>query len=338
MDIFEPREMTEALLESKSPKMWLRDRYFSNVKTHATSKVDIMIMEGSRKLAPYVSPRSEGVVMDKYAKKAETYEPPLLKPKDYTSAQDILKSVSTGDTIYNSESPEVRAGKQLNEDLLRMDEAIDRAEEVQARQALFDGKIVVKGKGVDDEVDFQFSAAQKPVLTGTALWTHADATPLEDIQTWKKIPGKAGGAVPTDIVMGADAFDAFMAHDSVKEAFDNRRIVEGQIDFEELAPGVTYVGRLSRAGLDIFTYDDYYFDDVADDDVPMVPVDKVLLCTPNADFRRHYGVIPEMPPIEAQRYVKSEEKFDPAAREVIIQSAPLCVPHQKNSIVVGKVV
>jgi len=281
------------------------------------------------------------VVMDKDGKKAETYEPPLLKPKDFTTSQDILKSVSLGDTIYNSETPEVRAAKQLNRDLLRMDEAIDRAEEVQARQALFDGKIVIKGKGVDEEVDFGFTAAQKPVLTDAALWSADTSAPLDDIVKWKKIPGKAGGAVPTDIVMGADAFDAFMAHDSVKEAFDNRRIVEGNINYEELAPGVTYVGRLARAGLDIFTYDDYYFDEdsgASGEDVPMVPVDKVLLVSPNADFRRHYGVIPEMPPIEAQRYVKSEEKFDPAAREVIIQSKPLCVPHQKNSIVVGKVV
>jgi hypothetical protein len=338
MDIFAPHTMTRSLVESKTPRMFLRDTFFGVIETHPTTAVSIYIIEGKRKVAPYVNPMSEGVIMEKDGQRAETYTPPLLKPKDYTTADRALKLVSQNDTIFNSESPQVRAAKQLREDMLSIDHAIDRAEEIQAAQALFEGKIIVKGKGVNHAIDFGLTAAQKPVLTSTAKWTDAASSPLSDLQTWQIQSTKASGKVPTDVIFGADVLSAFLDHADVKEAFDSRNIHTGEMSFEDGESGAMKIGTIARLGLTIWSYSEWYLDEVSQLEIPMVPANKLVMLSRRADFRRHYGVIPEVIPVQAQRYVKTKEIFDPAGREILIQSAPLCVPHEKNTLVIAQAV
>ena len=154
VSLFEPRTMLEMVNSEFRARSFLRDRYFSNKKTFNTPTVDIDIKgPGKRKLAPFVSPRIGGTLDLRNGYKTTTYKPAFIAPYRVCTAEDALQRLP-GEHLYSGRSPEERAASILAEDLNEMDKEITRTEEVMCAQALTTGKIIIKGEGVDDQVEF----------------------------------------------------------------------------------------------------------------------------------------------------------------------------------------
>ena len=56
INIYEPRYLAEAVRTAPPICTFLRDRFFSKVKTFPTKNVDIDIVKGNRKMAAFVHP------------------------------------------------------------------------------------------------------------------------------------------------------------------------------------------------------------------------------------------------------------------------------------------
>jgi hypothetical protein len=113
----------------------------------------------------------------------------------------------------------------------------------------------------------------------------------------------------------------------------------GQIDPIALNEmGVKYWGYLNEPGIDIYTYCEWYIDPVDKIEKPMIQDDKVILIDPSARFERHYGMIKDLKGNGvAARFPKSWEQEDPSVRWIMLQSAPICAPHQIDAITVATV-
>ncbi|PCJ51688.1 MAG: capsid protein, partial [Planctomycetota bacterium] len=62
---------------------------------------------------------------------------------------------------------------------------------------------------------------------------------------------------------------------------------------------------------------------------PMIPEDTLILGADNARTARHYGAIHDLDATAAVQYFpKSWTQEDPSVRFVMLQSAPLVIPHQ----------
>lgn len=350
-DVFETREMIEALNEQFAPKSFLLNTYFPRIETHDTSAIDIDIIKGKRRLAPFVSPRAKGRIVKRDGRRLRTYRPPYLKPKRTTDAEQALKRTA-GEPLYAGQrTPMDRAMEILAQDLSDLTMTIERREEWMAAQALFTGKIVVQGVTddgddatvVDDEIDFQMAASHQITLTGNALWTDtANSTPLTNLRTWKRLIAQDSGLSARVAVFGQNAMTAFLDHPKVKDSLDTRRIDRGLIDPMELPDGVTYWGYLKDPGCDVYTYDEWYLDDLGAEQ-PMVPVDKIILGATNARAIRHYGAIQDLDAVddgmvETRWYPKSWVTKDPSVRNILVQSAPMVVPHQVDGFLFAKTV
>ena len=55
IDIFEVRSMLRQIEQMKAAQSFLRDMFFPEVNVSTTPKVDIDIVKGKRRVAPYVS-------------------------------------------------------------------------------------------------------------------------------------------------------------------------------------------------------------------------------------------------------------------------------------------
>lgn len=237
-------------------------------------------------------------------------------------------------------SPQQRAADILTKDLAELTGYSERRAEWMAAQGLFTGLVPVKGEidegddaaVVDDVIDFEMQASHKVTLTTPALWSETTGTPITDLRDWKRLISQDSGKTARAVVMGSSVIDPFLDHAQVKGRLDNRRMEMGLISFDDLGPGVTYIGFLSDPGLDVYSYDEWYVDD-AGDSQPMVPVDKILMGATDAMAIPHYGAIQDLDAIEAgmveaRWYPKSWREKDPSVRFVMVQSAPLPVPHQ----------
>lgn len=336
VDMFNIRTMLAALEQMHTPRTFLLDTFFKEERVFTTEAVDIDVIKGKQRLAPFVSPLHEGKVVERTGFTANSFKPPYIKQKMAFTAQDLLKR-APGETIYQGDqTPEQRAQKQLGKDLIELDEMITRREEWMAASALNTGKITVVGDGVNAEIDFKMDASHKVTLAGAALWTDAASDPLADLRAWKQTAAKDSGLVPDVAVFGADVYKAFVKHANVKGQLDTRRITLGQIDPKLLPSGASYIGTVEQ--LDIYTYDEYYLDDNAVLQ-PMVPVDKIFLGSTKAKTTRLYGAILDLKALAAvKRFPKSWEQEDPSIRWVMLQSAPVVCPTQIDAFMSIKAV
>lgn len=354
IDIFETREMIQPLNTMFTPRSFLLNTFFTEPpQIHDAEAIDIDIYKGKRRLAPFVSPRSQGRALKREGRTTRTYKPPYVKPFRSCDAESILKRGLGQTSYFPGTTPMDRAMDELGKDLVELTESIERREEWMASKGLFTGVVPVKGEidegddaaVVDDEIDFQMSASHKVTLAGNARWTqntHADSVLATNLRDWKRLISQDSGKTARVLVLGANVVDPFLDHPQIKDRLNNRRIETGQLNIDELEDGVTYMGFLSDPGVDIYTYDEWYIDDDGNTQ-PMVPVDQVLLGATNAKAIRHYGPIKDLDAIDsgmvATRYFpKSWKEKNPSVRYVMVQSAPIVVPHEIDAFLTATVI
>lgn len=341
MDMFTTRTMM-AMIEAgkKTNNTWLRDRYFGYRPTFNTQKIDFDIVgKGGRKIAPFVNPKVGGVVLEREGYSTNSFEAPELSPMRVTTAEDMLKRLP-GETVYAGKTPEERAAEILGRDLSDLDDIITRREEAMCAEALFSGKVTVKGTGYDEVINFWggLGENEKPKTTLTKKWSATDVTAadiLADIRAIKRAMVKNGGFAPRDMILGSKVYDLLMKMFIEAKCLDNRRVDLGFIKPQELPSGVTYMGYLNEVGIDIYAYDEWYINDEGKE-VPMVPETACLLASPDTKTMLAYGVVALAGDDDVKFYEGARvpdswvQRANPSGRIVQIKSRPLPVIQQVN--------
>ncbi|MDX8367776.1 major capsid protein [Cytobacillus sp. IB215665] len=338
ISLYDPRTMLEAVRQMKPVNTFLKDTFFSNNRTFTTETVDVDYYKGRRKMAPFVSPRLAGKVIAREGFDTKSFKAPLIKPKRVITADDLSKR-SMGENIYSGSTPEERQAEMLANDLMELDDMITRREEWMASQVLFTGQVHMVGDGVDQVLDFNFT--NKVVLTGSKLWDDPNSNPYADLKEWRLKVIKASGTTPDRVILASDVTESFINHPKTKELLDNRRIIMGQINPQTFPNGVTYLGSISALGLDIYSYDEWYYDDETDPEnpteKPMVPEGTVFLGSTRSRSSMLYGAVniiqngENFGTFEGTRIPKSWVQNDPDARFLQINSRPLPVPHEVDA-------
>lgn len=337
ISMFDTRTMLPMLQVGKPANTFLLDRYFSNIERFTTKKVDIDLVKGKRRMAPFVHPKIGGKTVDGLGYKTESYEPPEVSPDMVTTAEDMLQR-SPGENIYGGESPATRAAKKLGQDLAELDDIITRREEWMAAQALFTGKIDIVGEGYDEVLQYwPTDPAEQPFLALAAgeRWNEDTSNPRQDLRDARTKIMQESGVTPRDAILGADAAAAYLDNPALVKQLDTRRIDTGAIDPQNLPGGVTYLGYDKLSSLDLWTYDEWYLDD-AGEEQPMVPTKLVLIGSPEVRTTRAYGLVTLMkgndqaPEFYAEARVPDSwtQRKNPAGRIVQIKSKPMPIINQ----------
>ncbi len=339
MDMFDTRTMLRALEQMLPVSTVFLTTFFSQVEVSDTKYVDIDIYKGKRRLASFVSPRLQGKLVERRGYESFTYEPPYIKPKMITTAADLLKR-EMGQTIYPAGiNPQSRAERQLGKDLAELEEQITRREEWMAAQAIQLGQIEVIGDGIEDTIDFNMASSHLITLSGTDLWTDTtNSNPERDLEDWAELILQDSGLVVDTIIMGKDAARAFVDHPKVAAKLDNLRMFIGRVAPEKIRAGMRYIGTLNSVS-DIYVYHEWYYDEFSKTEKPMMDPKKVVMGSTAARCTKHYGAIQDLRATgSVPRFPKSWEEEDPSARFLMVQSAPLPVPHQIDGFVTSKVI
>lgn len=341
INIYDPRVMLSAIQQILPVNTFLKNTFFPNIVTFPTEKVDVDYSKGRRKMAPFVSPRLPGTLLERPGFTTKTYTAPMIKPKTVLTADDLQKR-GMGEHIYSGKSPDERAAEKMARDMAELDETITRREEWMVSQVLFTGKVEMIGDGVDEYIDFDFT--NKVVLTGDSKWANPKSNPLGDLKNWRLSIIQKSGITPDMVVMASDVVDAFINHPGVQKVMDTQRIILGKIDPRVLPNGVTYIGSISSLGLDIYSYDEWFFDESDEVEKPLVPSGSVMVASTRARSSLLYGAVTLADEknggfitYEATRVPDSWMKKDPAARFLQINSRPLPVPHEVDSWYVAQV-
>lgn len=347
MDMFTTRTMLPMVdLNNQENHVFLRDRFFANRVTFDTQKVDIDIIgRGERRLAPFVNPKIGGVVFERQGFSTNSYEAPEVSPMRVTTAEDMLKR-QPGENMYSPKSPNERAAEQLGRDLWDLDRIINRREEAMCAEALFTGKITIKGEGYDEELNYWPSnPAEQPKTVLATKWDNSSGDPMADLRAFRRQMIKDSGVTPRELICGTNALEALLDKLTNKEAshLDMRRVDMGFVDPAHLPDGVTYWGYLKDSALDIYSYDEWYVDDEGNEQ-PMVPVDLCLLAGRDAKTIMAYGCV-SLTGDDTVRFYQGAripdswvQRANPSGRVIQIKSRPLPIINQIHGFHVIKAV
>ncbi len=337
IDMFTTRTMLSIVQKAEfKPTTYLRDRFFKNVRTFSTEVVDIDIVDNmGRKIAPFVNPKIGGMAVARDGYRTNTYKVPEVSPMRVTDAEDMLKRMA-GESIYGSKSPTERAAEQLGRDLRYLDEIITRREEVMCAEALFSGKVTVKGEGYDEEVVY-WQGGDEPFTALEDKWSDVEVEKImADLRMFRRKMIQKGGVAPTDMIVGNGVIEVLLDKLSKAQQLDMRRVDLGHVDPQHLPNGVSYWGYLKDSAIDIYTYDSWYEDPSDGEEKPFVPDNKVLLASPNVATTMAYGCVALAGDDEVAFYAEPRvpdswvQRANPSGRVVQIKSRPLPIVHQPH--------
>ena len=334
VDLYTPRTLAEVVRTTPPVRTFLRDRFFTNVKTFPTERVDIDIVKGNRKMAAFIHPMVGGEIVQAAGYETKSYAPPLINPATISTADQLLKRLP-GEDMYSGKTPADRAAEKLIEEYNQLNDMTTRREEWMAAQVLTTGQLQVKGKGVDEVIDFGLT--NKITLASTKKWGASAADIWGNLKDWKQQVSRNGFANANMVIMGKAAADAFLADATIKNLLDNRRIEIGAIKPEEMEGGLTYYGHLNLPGVDIYGYDEVYLYDETGETKPLIPDNVVLMIPSAASFMRAYGLCTYLDDAgawheaETDRLLCTYVEHRPDRRFIELQTHPLLIPDKIDS-------
>ena len=343
ISLYDYRTLLGVVEQMPRARTFLRDTFFSTTKTFLTKEVDIDVVgPDKRKLAPFVHRNSGGSFSYRDGYETRSYRPARIAPKIVTSSDEAFTR-APGENIYTRFNPEQRMSAIVADNLKALDLEITRREEWMAAQALFTGKIEMKGDGVNDVLTM-WNQSKKPETDVVTKWDQSTADPLNDLVACVDKIGELSGHTASKLIVGRKALKALMNHLIKDGALDARRINLGNIQPSETLPnGAQYVGTLLYPHLDIYAYTETYVDDSGNTQ-PLVPDNLVLLASDDAQTTRAYGVVDIIDEHDQIQYVEGSrvanswvQRDTPAGRVVQMISHPLMIVNEPYAFHVLKV-
>jgi hypothetical protein len=317
---------------------WLK-LCFPSVQLFDSEYIDFDVIEGGRRVAPFVAPNVQGKVMSELGHTTKRFKPAYVKPKNIVTPDRAFKR-RAGEAYGGSLSPAARVNAVIASILSDHNDMHIRRRELMAFSAIANGSVTVAGENYPSQtVDFGRDGTHTVNLTGADRWSESTSEPLVDIEAWLvKIQRKAG-AVVNRLTMGTDAYSAFISHADVKEQLEIRRIADPMN--LNLGPGngeaAQYKGTLGN-GLEVWVYSDIYQDDDGTD-VEIMDSRDVILTSASVDGVQCYGAILDADAgyVATDIFAKMWKDNDPSAIFLMTQSAPLMVPTRPNATLKARV-
>lgn len=226
---------TRTMLAAYIQNAWLPTGFFTGMfavrpgNVYETEEVEIDVQRSGEDIAVVVHDISAGYRMnstDLYTNKS--FKPPVYKEAFTISAFSLIKR-QAGQNPFQSPVFRANLTSQFFKGMVKIDEKIRRAIEVQAAQVLQTGKLVLTdlNGAATYELDFKPKATHFP--TAAVAWDQAGSDKLGDIAALCKVVRDDGQARADQIIFGSDAFLAFTQDEEVYKLFESRRMEQGFI-------------------------------------------------------------------------------------------------------------
>lgn len=351
VDILSTHRLLMAVQQLTPATTFLRDRYFpTNDATDVFATEDVLVeyRDGSRRLAPFVAPRKEGVTVLRKGYELQRFTPPYIAPQRPLTIDDVNKR-GFGEALFTELTPEQRETTFAMLDAEELSELISRREEAMAAEVMTTGGCVMKhiGDDVDNPEEFEvrfYTGVSNPyVYTPTRDWDDADASIYEDI--YAMIQTRAEKGLPSvDLVCSPDVAGYILHNKEIKELLDIRRYELGSIAPTELPAGASVAGVLNVYGsnINIISYGETYEADNGAE-TPFLPVGTCVLTAPAAG-RTLYGAVTQVEEDDkrfhtytGKRIPKHVASAENNSRTLTMKSRPLLIPNSKGAFLCATV-
>ena len=338
VDVFSTDVLTAVLQSLLGNPQFLLDRFFGITQAEASEQIHFDVMQGKRRVSPFVSPLVEGQVVASQGFVTNTFTPAYIKDKRVFDMNRPLKR-SAGEQIGGTLSPPDRLRALIAFDMQDQLNMLRRRLEVMCGEVLATGKSTITGDKYPTVV-VDFGRASSHTFTAAPLWSAATPPILNNLQDWAQIVLQDTGVFPNDVIMTPDVWKVFRSDTAVQNVLNVFRAYTSEptmMPNAQVAEGGVPMGQIE--GFNIYVYSGWYVDPADGVEKPILPAGTVIMASPSLEGVQAYGAIRDeeigLQPVPY--YVKSWIQFDPSVRYVMLQSAPIMVPYRPNASLAVKV-
>lgn len=224
-------QLIAAYFQVASPTLFLSGFFQSPSRNfHTSEDVELDIVRGQEDVAVVLTDLSTGYRMNE----TEIYTNKRLKPPIFKEAVVInaftLMDRKPGENPFQSPNYRGNLIARIFNSVTQIEAKIRRSIEQQVAQVLQTGVITLRDTGGVALYTLDYKPKSTHFPTAANDWDSAGATIVSDISDLAEIIRNDGLADPNQLVMGVDAFEAFIADTDIQKRFDNRRINLGMIE------------------------------------------------------------------------------------------------------------
>ena len=330
------RVQTRAIEQMKVVGRMLQDLVFK-IRTPRPSKyIEVDIIKGGRKLAPFVTDIEGGTIIEGTRHQNRAVKTPRIRPKKLLTADDLMGQKAAGQIYYAGGIGDIHTARKKKIALEQMDlknQIFNRIEWMCA-QALT-GTMSVVQSNVSFQIDYLMPAANQITLTAGDRWSETTAKVRSNIQDWAQMIIDALGFGPTIAICGSDAATALGDRLAEDKWFDARSLAAGAFEWKASS---NYMGR--AGGIDFYRYGSKYEND-SGVDTNLIPANKIYLIATQAQFSVEFGLITDLDAganVMGELFSKAWLEKDPSALNILAESRPLPVVWQPEAIIEVQVV
>lgn len=270
---------------------FLKDRYFSDGPVYYSEKALIEFKKKGRKIAPFVIPLVNGIVMEKDGYRTDIVDAPYIAPKRVITAKE-LEQKAFGESPESGRSPEQRENELESEFIDDNRISILRRHEKMCADILLTGQVIMKHYATAEDAakgenyDFKYLRFYEGEFKNKYKFTKKfkDMTTAEKIQEFYKMATvlRKRGVRATDIVMTSDVSMLLMSDKDFLEFYNKAKVNIGEINPTELPDGVVSNGSININGvvMTLFTYDEIY-EDLDGEEKAILPAGTIAFLQPN---------------------------------------------------------
>lgn len=270
---------------------FLKDRYFPDGPVYYSEKALIEFKKKGRKIAPFVIPLVNGIVMEKDGYRTDIVDAPYIAPKRVITAKE-LEQKAFGESPEYGRSPEQRENELESEFIDDNRISILRRHEKMCADILLTGQVIMKHYATAEDAakgenyDFKYLRFYEGEFKNKYKFTKKfkDMTTAEKIQEFYKMATvlRKRGVRATDIVMTSDVSMLLMSDKDFLEFYNKAKVNIGEINPTELPDGVVSNGSININGvvMTLFTYDEIY-EDLDGEEKAILPAGTIAFLQPN---------------------------------------------------------
>lgn len=251
---------------------FFKNRYFPDAGCFYSEKALIEMKRGNRKVAPFVAPVANGIVIEKEGYTAEYVDAPYIAPKSLITPKDLEKK-AFGENPDSGRRPADRENELEAEIMDDLRCSILRRHELMCSEIITTGRTIMKHYSTAQDAANDKNA-QLLALTyyGPEGFQNKykfkkdfkTMTAGERIATFYEIALilQKRGVTTSDIVMTGDVSMLLMTDKDFLEFYNKKAVENGEIKQKELPDGVSFNGTININGImfNMFTYSNQYED------------------------------------------------------------------------------
>lgn len=347
-DVLSWATLTQSVNNMFRPNDFLKNKFFGRDKPVATRDIELTFLDRGRKIAPFVERDGEAIMTTGRTESKKIVSPPHIRIKRPMTPTDLLTKRRKDSVIYPGADGISQAMKEyMADEMSMMMDDILNSEEYMCALALRGAISYTSQDEASFTVTFPRAAGHDITLAGADLWTASTASFRKNFLDAARLINAAVSLNITDVVMGTEALDAFLADapGELEKNLDTRRLSTGTIDLttQFAESGAMYHGTYTN-GINIWSYPRTVEVAGVSTDLIRPKYIEFVANSPAAEFVVYYGAIEDMKAIGegnvlvSKRFSKTWDQEDPSRRMILVESNPLPVMRRPNATLSMKVV